>query len=120
MYVYLHYSSGDVSSITSETWSDDESNEPNEDNETCLECNSQVGWGNAVTGVDELSMAVKVYADGQNIVIESPVAQSATICDIAGRAQRVALQEGLNVIPASGTGIHIVRVGEKTTKLMIR
>ena len=81
---------------------------------------SQDAWSNAVTGVDEVSMDMKVYADGQNIVIESPVAQSAVISDIAGRAQRVALQEGLNVIPAGGTGIHIVRVGEKTAKLMIR
>ena len=77
------------------------------------------GWGSA-TGVDEVKADVKIYADGQDIVIESPVAQSAIISDIAGRARIVNLEAGHNVIPANASGIHIVKVGEKTAKLMLR
>ena len=75
---------------------------------------------NSTTEVDELAMNSKVYSDGQNIVIESAVDQSAIISDIAGHARRVNLTAGSNVIPVNGNGIHIVKVGDKTTKLMIK
>jgi len=75
---------------------------------------------NYATGMDELAGDVKIYAEGQDIVIETPVEQSAIISDIAGHARRVNLQAGRNVIPAGGNGVHIVRVGEKSAKLMLR
>ena len=75
---------------------------------------------NSTTAVNELAMNSRVYADGQNIVIESAVDQSAVISDIAGHARRVNLIAGSNVIPVNGNGIHIVKVGDKTTKLMIK
>lgn len=72
------------------------------------------------TLVDEMLMNIKVYAEGQNIIIESPVEQSAIISDIAGHAWRVNLQVGHNEIPVNASGIFIVRIREKTTKLMLK
>ena len=76
--------------------------------------------GNSIADVNELVMDVKIYAEGGDIVIETPVEQSAVISDIAGRARRVNLEAGRNVIPGNGNGVHIVRVGEKTAKLMLK
>ena len=75
---------------------------------------------NIATGLSELARDVKIYAEGQDIVIETPVEQSAIVSDIAGHARRVNLQAGRNVIPAGGNGVHIVRVGDKSAKLMLR
>jgi hypothetical protein len=71
------------------------------------------------TLVNEMLMNTKVYAEGLNIVIESPAEQSAVISDIAGRARKVNLQAGRNEIPVNASGIYIVRIREKTTKLML-
>lgn len=78
------------------------------------------GMGNTITGVDELTEAVKIYADGQDIIIETPVDQSAIISDIAGHARQVNLTAGRNAIPTGASGIHIVRVGNHSAKLMLR
>ena len=72
------------------------------------------------TLMDEMLMSSKVYADGQMIIIESPVEQSAVISDIAGHAMTVNLQTGRNEIPVNSNGIYVVRIREKTTKLVIR
>ncbi len=72
------------------------------------------------TLVDEMIMNSKVYAEGLNIIIESPVEQSAVISDIAGHAWRVNLKAGWNEIPVNASGIYIVRIREKTTKLMLK
>ena len=67
-----------------------------------------------------MSMNSKVYAEGQNIIIDSPVEQSATISDIAGHAWSVKLKAGRNEIPVRASGIYIVRIKEKATKLILR
>lgn len=72
------------------------------------------------TLMDEMLMNIKVYAEGQNIIIESPEEQSAVISDISGHARRVNLQVGRNEIPVNASGIYIVRIREKTTKLMLK
>ena len=84
------------------------------------EVNADVQNNNIIAGIGELARDVKIYAEGQDIVIETPVEQSAIVSDIAGHARRVNLQAGRNVIPAGGNGVHIVRVGEKSAKLMLR
>ena len=76
--------------------------------------------GASTTDVNELTLSAKVYADGQTIIIESPVLQSAVISDIAGHAWAVDLQNGRNEIPVNASGIYIVRIREKTTKLMLK
>ena len=92
-----------------------------------LEVNKGEGNGDVMyapntsnTDVNELAMDVKVFAEGQNIIIESPVEQSAIISDISGRARSVNLQAGHNEIPVNASGIYIVRIREKTTKLMLK
>ena len=75
---------------------------------------------NINTLVDEMLMNIKVYAKGQNIIIESPTEQSAIISDISGHAMTVNLQTGRNEIPVNASGIYIVRIREKTTKLMLK
>lgn len=75
---------------------------------------------NSTTDVHELAMNSKIYAEGLNIIIESPIEQSAVISDISGRARSVNLQAGRNEIPVNASGIYIVRIREKTTKLMLK
>ena len=75
---------------------------------------------NGTTDVNELAMDSKVYANGLNIIIESPIEQSAIISDISGHAQRVNLQAGRNEIPVNASGIYIVGIREKTTKLLLK
>ena len=72
------------------------------------------------TALDESAVEVKIYAEGQNIIIESPVEQSALICDAIGRARSVKLQIGRNEIPVNAGGLYIVRVREKSVKLMLK
>ena len=62
----------------------------------------------------------KCKANGHDIIIDSPIDQSATICDINGHARSVSLKAGRNVIPTRATGVHIVRVGNATAKLFIK
>ena len=89
-------------------------------NDEFTDWTSQEAYQNSTTDVNELAMNSKVYADGQMIIIESPVEQSAIISDIAGHAMTVNLQTGRNEIPVNSNGIYIVRIREKTTKLVIR
>ena len=72
------------------------------------------------TLVNEMLTNTKVYAEGLNIIIESPVEQRANISDIAGHVREANLQAGRNVIPVNSSGIYIVRIREKTTKLMLK
>ncbi len=83
-------------------------------------CVTLSALGNSTSDLGELIQEAKIYAEGQNIVIESPAEQSAVICDVAGRARTVNLQVGRNVIPVNASGLFIVRVREKTAKLMLR
>jgi hypothetical protein len=77
-------------------------------------------WGNSITAVDELTANINIFTEGQEIIIDTPEEQNATISDLAGRARNVKLQAGRNVIPVNESGIYIVRIREKTTKLMLR
>lgn len=81
---------------------------------------SQDAYGDPITNVYELQMGAKVYAKDLNIIIESPIEQSAVISDIAGHAWNVDLQKGLNEIPVNASGIYLIRIREKTTKLLLK
>ena len=72
------------------------------------------------TNVNELAAKTKVYTDGHSIIIESPVEQSAYISDISGRAMTVNLQTGRNEIPINASGVYVVRVREKSIKLVLK
>ncbi len=81
---------------------------------------SQDAYGDPITNVYELQMGAKVYAEGLSIIIESPIEQSAVISDIAGHIREVDLEAGRNEIPVNASGIYIVRIREKSTKLMLK
>jgi hypothetical protein len=94
--------------------------ENEEENDEFTNLTTQEAFVNPTTDVNELAMSSKIYAEGQSIIIESPLEQSAIICDISGRARNINLQAGRNEIPVSASGIYIVRIREKTAKLMIK
>ena len=75
--------------------------------------------GDGVTGVKEMVENVRIYTDGHNIIVESPIAQRIVISDVAGRSYEVDVTEGRNVIPARTAGVAIVKAGNQTAKLMI-
>ena len=72
------------------------------------------------TDVNEILLDSKIFTEGQAIIIESPEEQKAIISDITGHAWTVNLQTGRNEIPINASGIYIVRIREKSTKLMLR
>ena len=71
----------------------------------------------AVTGLDATPM--RVYQLGQDIVIDSPVAQQVTVSDIMGRTRRINVNEGANLIPVGSAGVYMVSIAGKAYKLMI-
>lgn len=73
-----------------------------------------------LSSMDEMSIKAKIYAEGQVVVIESPVEQNAVISDMMGRALTAGLQPGRNEVPVNGGGVYIVRVGNKTVKLLLK
>ena len=70
--------------------------------------------------VKEIAAGVRIYAEGHDIIIESPVAQRVVISDMAGRAYSVDVAEGRTVIPSRYSGVIVVKAGEKNAKLMIK
>lgn len=70
--------------------------------------------------MDEMLMDVRIFAEDRTIIIESPVQQNAVINSLSGRGKTVRLQVGRNEIPVDASGIHVVRVGDKSVKLMLR
>ena len=78
----------------------------------------QVNAG-AITAVKEMTQGLRIYTDGNNIIVESPISQRIIISDVAGRSYSVDVTEGRHVIPARNSGVVIVTGGGKTAKLMI-
>ncbi len=72
-----------------------------------------------VTAVKEMADALRIYTDGHDIIVESPVAQSVAITDLVGRSYTVNVIAGRNVIPARTSGVVIVTAGDKSAKLMV-
>ena len=70
--------------------------------------------------MNEMLMDVRIFAEDRTIIIESPVQQNAIINNLSGRGKSVRLQVGRNEIPVDASGIHVVRVGDKSVKLMLR
>ena len=75
---------------------------------------------NSTTDVKEFALDTKIYAEGQNIIVESPIEQNAMISDVAGHSMTVGLQVGRNKIPVDASGVFIVRIREKTAKLILK
>lgn len=75
---------------------------------------------NEPTVAKEIAGDLRIYAEGQNIVVESPIAQRIMITDVSGRAYSVDVTEGRTEIPARSSGVVIVKAGDKVAKLMIK
>ena len=77
---------------------------------------------NNPSAVNELyeGKTVNIYADGQNIIIESPINQEVSISDLAGRVRRVNVTAGRNVIAGNSNGVYIVIADGKASKLMLK
>ena len=70
------------------------------------------------SGVKEMNAAVRIYAQGEDIVVETPVETTVEIILTNGMSRTVTAKAGVNVYPV-GPGIHIVRVAGQVAKLKI-
>ena len=77
---------------------------------------------NNPSAVKELyeATAMKIYAAGLDIIVESPVSQTVNISDLAGRVRRVNVTAGRNIITGNNHGVYIVTAGGKASKLMLK
>jgi hypothetical protein len=72
------------------------------------------------TSVNDINEGLRIYADGHDIIVESPVSQRVTISDISGRSRSVQVNAGRNVIPTNTTGTLVVTAGGKAAKIMVK
>ncbi|MBO4814725.1 MAG: dockerin type I repeat-containing protein [Muribaculaceae bacterium] len=70
-----------------------------------------------VTVVNELAAKARIYGEAGNIVIESPVNGTALLVLPNGMSQNVKVSAGRNIYHAPATGVVIVRMADKTSKL---
>lgn len=70
------------------------------------------------SGVREIKSDVRIYAQGDNIVVETPVETTVEIIMTNGMSRTVKAQAGVNTYPAD-RGIHIVRANGQVAKLKI-
>ncbi len=73
-----------------------------------------------LTSVDELKANIRIYSDGQDIVVESPVDVTVNVSDMLGRTTLLKAKAGRTVIPTDGNGIYIVNAGGAVAKLMLK
>lgn len=120
--VYLNYIKSGNSSTDSTSPDDEVQASPGVGIEEAPDEPSQQEWDAPANtaALDEMMMDVRIFAEGQNIIIESSTQQSAIISDLTGRARTVSLQVGRNEIPVNSSGVYVVRVGKESKKLMLR
>ena len=70
------------------------------------------------SAVKEIMGDVHIYADGGNIVVETPVETAVEIIMVNGMSRTVTAKAGINIYPAS-KGINIVRAASQVVKLNI-
>ena len=70
------------------------------------------------SGVKEIKSDVRIYTQGDNIVVETPVETTVEIIMTNGMSRTVKAQAGVNSYPAC-SGIHIVRANGQVAKLRI-
>lgn len=87
--------------------------------ETTLADASAFVIGGAYDINEATATAVKVYTDGQRIIIESPIAQAAAVVSVSGATQQVELVAGKNEVNVATQGIYLVRIGSKNYKVKL-
>lgn len=76
--------------------------------------------GNVTTAVDAVDAdALRIFAAGGAVVIDTPEATVATIAAINGAARTIALNSGRSTI-ALPAGFYIVKIGDKAVKLSVK
>ena len=70
------------------------------------------------TGIKEMNATVRIYAQGEDIVVEAPVEMPVEFIMTNGMSRTVTAKAGVNVYPA-GHGIHLVRAAGQVAKLKI-
>ena len=73
-----------------------------------------------MSSVNDIKDDLRIFADGRDIIVETPVSQQVVISDVAGHAYSVDVPQGRTIIPAKTTGVMIVTAGDKTAKLLIK
>ena len=71
-----------------------------------------------LTSIKEMNAAVRIYAQGEDIVVVTPVEMPVEFIMTNGMSRTVTAKAGVNVYPA-GHGIHIVRAAGQVAKLKI-
>ena len=73
-------------------------------------------------GVEDIAGATfSMRVDGGNIIVNTPVAETMEIYDVAGMLRgRYDLPEGESVVTAPARGVLIVRAGSYTARVMVR
>lgn len=82
--------------------------------------NFAIAVNNNASSVNDITADLRIYTDGHNIIVESPMSQRVTICDISGRSRNIEVKAGRNVIPTHTTGLVVVTAGDKAAKLMLK
>ncbi len=73
------------------------------------------------TGVENMTATVsRIYSDGSNIIIDSPVNGTAQIVLPNGISKTVTVTAGKNIFPAPTSGMVIVKMGDSVKKLQIK
>ena len=70
------------------------------------------------SGIKEMNAAVRIYAQGEDIVVETPVEMPVEFIMTNGMSRTVTAKAGVNVYPA-GHGIHLVCAAGQVAKLKI-
>ena len=75
----------------------------------------------STTGVNDIETysEVRIYAEGGNVIIESPKAGTATLVAMNGIATPLRVEAGRNVFAFNDYGIYVVRMGDTVAKLRI-
>ena len=80
----------------------------------------EIPVGNGVSGLEQVYRRIRIYPDGQSIIIDSPESGTARIVTIAGISLFHDIQPGHNVIPMDDAGLYIVTLNGTTTKLYLK
>ena len=75
--------------------------------------------GNDVSGLEQVYSVIRIYAEGNNIIIDTPESGTARIVTISGITQVRDVVPGHNVIPMEDSGFYIVTLNGTTAKLRL-
>ncbi len=72
------------------------------------------------TGVESVKTATRIFSNGKNIIIDSPIDGTAQIVLSNGMSQNIKVAVGRNVYSSPASGLIIVKMGDIIEKLLIK